>query len=118
KPADIPSSAITSKGQYLNRRRFLRGAVSGVAAAGAAALGAERLAELVSPRIGALAETKLETVKSPLSTTGEDLTSLNDLTHYNNFYEFGVNKDEPAKNAGGLPTRPWTIKVDGKVKTP
>jgi sulfoxide reductase catalytic subunit YedY len=121
KPADIPSSEITPLSGYewyMNRRRFLRGAASGVVAAGAAALGAERLAELVSPRIGALAETKLDTVKSPLSTTGEDLTSLNDITHYNNFYEFGVNKDDPAKNAGALPTRPWTIKVDGKVKTP
>jgi len=121
KPADIPSSEITPLSGYewyMNRRRFLRGAASGVVAAGAAALGAERLAELVSPRIGALAETKLDTVKSPLSTTGEDLASLNDITHYNNFYEFGVNKDDPAKNAGALPTRPWTIKVDGKVKTP
>jgi methionine sulfoxide reductase catalytic subunit len=118
KPADIPSSAITSKGQYFNRRRFLRGAVSGVVAAGAAALGAERLAEVISPQIGALAGTKLETVKSPLSTTGEELTSLNDITHYNNFYEFGVPKNEPAENAGVLPTRPWTVRVDGKVKNP
>jgi sulfoxide reductase catalytic subunit YedY len=118
KPADIPSSAITSKSQYLNRRRFLRGAVTGVAAAGAVALGAERLAEMISPRIGALAGTKLETVKSPLSTTGEELTSLNDITHYNNFYEFGVQKNEPAQNAGSLPTRPWTVRVDGKVKSP
>ena len=55
KPPDIPSSAITPKDQYLNRRRFLRGAVSGAVAAGAAALGAERLAEMLSPRIGAMA---------------------------------------------------------------
>jgi sulfoxide reductase catalytic subunit YedY len=118
KPPGIPSSAITPKDQYLNRRRFLRGAVSGAVAAGAAALGAERLAEMVSPSIGALAGTKLETVKSQLTTTGEDLTSYNDLTHYNNYYEFGVDKGDPAMNAGGLPTRPWTIRVDGKVKTP
>ncbi|MGA2169152.1 MAG: protein-methionine-sulfoxide reductase catalytic subunit MsrP [Terracidiphilus sp.] len=118
KPADIPSSAITPKDQYLNRRRFLRGVVSGVVAAGAGALGAERLAEVFEPRIGALAGTKLETVKSPLTTTGEDLTSLNDLTHYNNFYEFGVQKNQPAENAGALPTRPWTVRVDGKVKSP
>ena len=118
KPPDIPSSAITPKDQYLNRRRFLRGAVSGVVAAGAAALGAERLAEVVSPSIGAEAGTKLETVKSPLTTTGEVLTSYNDLTHYNNFYEFGVDKGEPALNAGRLPTRPWTVRVDGKVQNP
>jgi sulfoxide reductase catalytic subunit YedY len=114
KPSDIPSSAITPRDQYLNRRSFLRGA----AAAGAAALGAERLVEVFEPRTRALAGTKLETVKSPLTTTGEELTSLNDVTHYNNFYEFGVDKADPAKNAGGLSTRPWTIKVDGKVAKP
>jgi sulfoxide reductase catalytic subunit YedY len=57
-------------------------------------------------------------VKSPLTTTGEQLTSLEDITHYNNFYEFGVDKDQPAKNAGVLPTRPWTVNIEGKVKTP
>ena len=96
KPPDIPSSAITPKDKYVNRRRFLRGAVTGVVAVGAAALGADRLADVLSPRIGALAGTKLETVKSPLTTTGEQSTSYDDITHYNNFYEFGVNKDAPA----------------------
>ena len=109
-----PTKRSTPKDQYLNRRRFLRGVV----ATGAAVLGAGRVAELFSPRTRALAGTKLETVKSPLTTTGEELTSLEDITHYNNFYEFGVNKDEPAKNAGVLPTRPWTVRVEGKVKTP
>ena len=122
KPPDIPSSEITSRqdyDDYLNRRRlerrsFLRGA----AAAGAVALGAGRLADIVDPRTGAKAATKLETVKSPLTTTGETLTSLQDITTYNNFYEFGVEKDQPSKNAHALPTRPWTVKVDGKVAKP
>jgi sulfoxide reductase catalytic subunit YedY len=118
KPDDIPSSLITPKDQYLDRRRFLRRAASGVALAGAAALGLDRLANVISPRTRAYAGTKLETVKSPLTTTGEQLTSLEDITHYNNYYEFGVDKGDPAKNAGVLPTRPWTVKVEGKVKTP
>ena len=120
-PPDIPSSAITSRHEYLeykSRRRFLRGAASGLAAATAAALGADRLTELFEPRIRAQAGTKLETVKSPLTTTGETLTSYEDITHYNNFYDFGTQKSDPAQNAGGLPTRPWTIHVEGKVKTP
>jgi sulfoxide reductase catalytic subunit YedY len=114
KPSHIPSSAITPKDRYLNRRRFLRGA----AAAGAAALGAARLAEFISPRISAFAGAKLQTVKSPLSTTGEDPTTYENITHYNNYYEFGVPKNEPAEHASALPTRPWTVKVEGKVKTP
>jgi methionine sulfoxide reductase catalytic subunit len=114
KPSDIPSSTITPKDQYLDRRRLLKGA----AALGAAALGAGRLADVLTPRAVAHAGTKLETVKSPLSTTGEQLTSYEDITHYNNFYEFGVNKGDPAQNAGGLPTRPWTLKVSGHVKQP
>jgi len=98
KPSHIPSSEITPKDHYLNRRSFMRGALSGAVAAGAAAIGAERLAEVISPRIAALADTKLQTVKGSLTTTGEQLTSFEDITHYNNFYEFGVDKGDPAKN--------------------
>ncbi len=117
KPPDILSSEITSKSayrQFMDRRRFLGRA----AAAGAVALGAERLAEVLAPGTRALASTKLQTVYSPLTTTGEQLTSYDDITHYNNFYEFGVDKDQPAKNAGALPTRPWSVKVEGKVAKP
>jgi methionine sulfoxide reductase catalytic subunit len=117
KPPDIPSSEITPQSayrQFMNRRRFLRGAL----AAGAAALAADRVARVIEPGRAALAGTKLQTVYSPLTTTGEQLTSYDDITHYNNFYEFGVEKDDPAKNAGGLPTRPWTVKVEGKVTKP
>jgi methionine sulfoxide reductase catalytic subunit len=114
KPSDIPSSQITPRNHYLNRRKFMQG----VLAAGAAAAGADRFANLVSPRTDVDADTKLETVTSPLSTTGEQLTSYADITHYNNFYEFGVNKGDPAQNAGGLPTRPWTVKISGQVKQP
>jgi sulfoxide reductase catalytic subunit YedY len=121
KPPDILSSEITPREdyeRYFNRRRFLRTAVSSAVAAGAAALGAERLAEVFSPRISAQAGTKLQTVKSPLTTTGEELTSIKDVATYNNFYEFGVDKGEPSQNAGALPTRPWTVRVEGLVKKP
>ena len=122
KPSDIPSSEITSETRYndfLSRRRFLRTAISGAVAAGAAIAGTDRLADLLSPGTTVLADaTKLQTVKSPLSTTGEQLTSFEDITHYNNYYEFGVQKTDPAKNAGVLPTRPWTVKVEGQVKQP
>ncbi len=118
KPSDIKSSEITSRDHYVDRRSFMRGALSGAAMLGAAAVGADRVADLISPRTSALAGTKLETVKSPLSTTGETLTTYQDITTYNNFYEFGVDKGAPSKNAGGLPTRPWTLKVEGLVNKP
>ncbi|HEU5352021.1 MAG TPA: protein-methionine-sulfoxide reductase catalytic subunit MsrP [Terracidiphilus sp.] len=102
----------------MNRRRFLRGSLAGAAALGATAFGGERLAQVLSPRTSVLAGTRLQTVKSPLTTTGEQLTSFEDITHYNNFYEFGVEKGDPAKNDGGLPTRPWTVQVEGLVKQP
>jgi methionine sulfoxide reductase catalytic subunit len=112
KPNDIPSSEITSHSAYLNRRTFL----SGAAAAGAIALGVERLGNILDPAAEVFAGTKLQTVKSPLSTTGETLTSFKDITSYNNFYEFGTDKSDPERNAGRLQTRPWTVTVEGLVK--
>jgi len=111
---DIPSSEITPKEKWLNRRSFLACA----ATTGAVALGAAHIADVLSPSQFVRAAGKLDTVKSPLSTTGEQLTSLNDITHYNNFYEFGTDKGDPSRNAGGLPTRPWSIKVSGQVAAP
>jgi methionine sulfoxide reductase catalytic subunit len=114
KPNDIPSSEITSKDNYLNRRRFLAFG----AAAGAGILASERLKQLISPSMGVKAGTQLQTIKSPLSTTGEALTPIQYITNYNNFYEFGVDKGDPAKNAGRLQIRPWTVRVEGLVKRP
>jgi sulfoxide reductase catalytic subunit YedY len=111
KPADIPSSEITSKTDYLNRRTFMAGAV----AAGVAALAAERISQWADVSSARAAE-KLQTVKSPLSLKGETPTSFQDITHYNNFYEFGTDKGDPARNAGAMHTRPWTVQVTGLVK--
>jgi sulfoxide reductase catalytic subunit YedY len=110
--APIPSSEITPKADYLNRRSFM----TGMAAAGVAALAAERVSNLVAPGV-AHAAVKLQTTKSPLSVK-ETPTSFQDITHYNNFYEFGTSKDDPARNAGALKTRPWTVEVSGLVKKP
>jgi sulfoxide reductase catalytic subunit YedY len=104
KTKEIPYSEITPKSAYLNRRTFM---------AGAAALG---VAGLLDPRQSMADGTKLETVKSPLSTSGLTPTSYKDITSYNNFYEFGVEKDDPARNAGKLRTRPWKVTIDGLVK--
>ena len=100
---DIPSSEITPRDAYLNRRAFM---------AGAAAMG---VAGFLHPRLAEADGTKLQTVTSPLSTEGLKLTSYKDITTYNNFYEFGVEKDNPSHNAGRMKTRPWTVTVDGLV---
>ena len=102
KPRQIAPSEITSRDVYLRRRDFL---------AGAAALG------LAGALPGAALAEKLNAVKSPLS-TDEKLTPLKDITNYNNFYEFGTGKDDPASYAHTLKTSPWTIKVDGLVNKP
>jgi sulfoxide reductase catalytic subunit YedY len=110
----IPSSEITPKEVFLNRRRFMAGA----AAAGAGIAAAGSLARMISPATTAFAGEKLTTVPGKFTTTGEQLTPYNKVTTYNNYYEFGTQKDQPAKNAHTLQTRPWTVSVEGLVKKP
>jgi sulfoxide reductase catalytic subunit YedY len=115
--ADIASLEITDEQLYLNRRRFLQSAA--VAAAGAAAFA---LAP-GSPGVGeAWAQpqtlTPLPDVrKSPFS-TDEKQNSYDDITTYNNYYEFGTDKADPARNSGRFKPRPWTVKIDGLVNKP
>jgi sulfoxide reductase catalytic subunit YedY len=104
---------ITRKETYFNRRSFLRG----LGIAGAATVVGERFSSLLSPPTTALAGTKLTTIKSNYR-VDEKISSENDVTHYNNFYEFGSDKGDPAKNAQNLRTSPWVVSVEGEVKTP
>ncbi len=112
KPSELRYSQITPKSMYLNRRKFLESA--GMAAA--AALAGRRLLGLAWPGQTAFAGTKLSGVaKGPFSTS-EPQTPYEDVTHYNNYYEFGVAKDAPARNAGSLRTSPWSVSVEGEVQ--
>ena len=109
----IPSSEITPKDVYLNRRAFLKGA----ALTSATALGAGLLPELAHAAAGSTPTGRIDGVrKSPFSTT-EKQNSLKDISNYNNYYEFSTDKYEPANLAKNFHTRPWTITVDGMVKT-
>src|SRR5215475_2906527 len=102
---------VTPRELYLNRRKFLAGlGVAGAAAAAGPAVGALALPPAAS------AGTKLATVKSGY-TVNEKITPMDDVTHYNNFYEFGTDKGDPAKNAKNFRTSPWTVSVEGEVKT-
>src|ERR1700682_1471732 len=105
KPVDIRYSEITPKSVYLNRRKFLAGVP-------AAFLGAH---ELLSPSARARAGTKLPNLaKSPFSTT-EKQNSYNDVSTYNNFWEFGTQKDQPSHYAKNFKTSPWTVSIEGDV---
>ncbi|WP_374497812.1 protein-methionine-sulfoxide reductase catalytic subunit MsrP [Vogesella indigofera] len=90
----LSSVDITPQEVYLNRRQFMAGS-----------------AGLLLP-VSAIAA--LPATKSPLSTS-EKPNSRDDITSYNNYYEFGTGKDEPALYARRLKTRPWTVTVDGEV---
>lgn len=97
----IRSSEITPKHLWLDRRSLMAGAA---AAAGAALLPAH-------------AHAKLATTPSKYSTDLKP-TPLEYVTGYNNYYEFGTGKEDPAQNAGTLTTTPWTVKIDGMVDKP
>ncbi|MBZ5646420.1 MAG: protein-methionine-sulfoxide reductase catalytic subunit MsrP [Acidobacteriia bacterium] len=112
KPSDIPSSEITPRSSYLDRRKFM----AGMGVAGAVLLAGPRLLEFVSPE-SALAGTKLPGLKTTIK-TDEKQTPYKDLTTYNNFYEYGVNKDDPAREAYRLKPQPWKVLVEGFVKKP
>jgi methionine sulfoxide reductase catalytic subunit len=102
---ELPHSSVTPRGVYLSRRRFLAGAGAGASAmlgfgAGLCVAGA-----------------KLSAAKSPFSTT-EKPTPFQDVSTYNNFYEFGTSKSDPARNAKNFRTTPWAVSIEGAVAKP
>ena len=112
KPSDLRYSEITPKSTYLNRRKFLESA--GMITAGAFA--GRKLLEIAWPAETALAGTKLGgVVKSPFSTT-EKPNSFQDITNYNNYYEFSTDKYSPNGLASHFRSRPWTVSIEGLVK--
>jgi sulfoxide reductase catalytic subunit YedY len=114
KSPELTYADITPKPVYLDRRKFLRamGIVGATAATGTGLL------ELALPSQTVFAATKLTgLVKSPFS-AAEKQNSYEDVTHYNNFYEFGTDKGDPAKNSKNFQTSPWTVSVEGEVGKP
>jgi sulfoxide reductase catalytic subunit YedY len=108
KPADIRSSEITSKGNYLNRRAFIRtGSIAGASMLAGPALGGIVPGE---------SRAKLPGVVHSEFSTAEAPNSYADVTGYNNFYEFGTGKEDPAANSQEFDARPWSITVDGHAE--
>jgi len=115
---DLPAREITPEPIFHDRRRFLRGAATGVAAAGAAAWlpGCERLSG--DPSGAAHAEAAPGPVSEDGFRTDEEATPFEDATRYNNFYEFGTGKEDPARNAMDFQPKPWSIRVEGDIAKP
>jgi len=104
KPADLRYSDVTPKNVYLNRRRFL--------AAGSAIVGAWALPTPAG------ATMKLNNVVKSTYKVDEKITPKEDITSYNNYYEFGTGKDEPSRYANTLRPSPWQVQVGGMVDKP
>src|SRR6202162_4895734 len=111
---DLAYSDVTPKSVDTQRREFLRA----VGIAGAAAFAGAAAWRLGMALDAVDASSKLDIAsKSPFSTTEKE-TPYNDVTHYNNFYEFGTDKTDRAKNAQKFRTSPWTVSVEGEGKKP
>ena len=104
RPPDIPSSEITPERAFLDRRAF-------IAAAGSA------VATLAVPRVAA-ALVNRGAEASATRQRGDTPTPYADVTTYNNYYEFGTGKDDPAREARDFRPRPWTVEVAGEVARP
>ncbi len=103
--SDIQSSEITPEPLYLRRREFIRlaGAALTVSAGG-----------LLVPA----GQTDLQGIKPKVVTTVEPLNTFEQITSYNNFYEFGTGKNDPQRYAGRLKTSPWKVKIEGLCNKP
>ena len=107
RPADIPASEITDKATYLNRRHFMQ-ATAGLA---------------LAPLLGGIANAgygnkALKFDKPNTYPLDEAVTPYQDVTSYNNFYEFGTDKYSPAERAQQLTVDPWSVTVAGEVAKP
>ena len=109
---DLRESEVTPRELYLRRREFISAAGVAAAALATGAL-APDAAQAQNP-----AAQKLTNLKKSTFTTDEKMNSYRDVTTYNNFYEFGLDKGDPARNAHSLKPRPWTIKVEGECAKP
>src|SRR5215469_10063134 len=112
--SDLTYSDITPKGTYTNRRNFL----FGLLATGDAVSGWRHFSNgLAGPATGSVPQKLNGVVKGPFN-TDEKITPENDVTTYNNFYEFGTGKGDPSQNAKNFRTSPWEVSVEGEVKKP
>lgn len=111
RPEDVKSSEITDERLYRDRRQFLKAAGLATVVSAAGLILPEGCASPATEASG-------ETVQKGPYDTDEEVNPYEDVTTYNNFYEFGVDKSDPGRNAGTLRPKPWKVKVEGMVKNP
>jgi sulfoxide reductase catalytic subunit YedY len=112
KPAsDIRSSEITPRALYLNRREFIRATTGTAMAVAAGAIGGEAMLNAAPP---AAHGRKLENIKKSPFSADEKPNTWDHITTYNNYYEFGTDKDSPAMLSRSFKTEPWSVVVDGE----
>ena len=110
-PADIRSSEITDKKLYLNRREFIRATTGTAAAVATGVIGAGAFLRAATP---APHGRRLENVGKSAFSADEKVNKWEEITTYNNYYEFGTDKDSPSMLARNFKTEPWTVTVDGE----
>ena len=115
KASDVRSSEITSPSVYLDRRRFLQSAAMVGAGAAFGTIAGPALAATEKTRVKLAGVNKTKWTQGSL---GEKLTDYGSVTRYNNFYEFGTGKTDPADNSKKFIPRPWNLAVDGAVEKP
>jgi len=115
KASDVSSGEITAESLYLRRRDFLRGVAgaAGALAAGDLLAGCTRSDDRASREPG-----PLNAERNPKYGTAEEPTAYAKATGYNNFYEFGTDKSDPAAYAGSLITKPWSVEITGEANKP
>lgn len=115
--SDILPSAITPEGVYARRREFMKSAAAGAVLAATGGLAAcDANGQHAAKAGGGLP--KLDGVQKSAFSTSEKQNSYADIANYNNFYEFGTDKDDPARYAHQMKTQPWTVVVEGEVARP
>jgi sulfoxide reductase catalytic subunit YedY len=109
RPSEPGTGEITDRAAYLDRRRFLQQAGRGVLAG---------TTSLLLPEAVAAGDKLSDVARNSRFSTSEEPTDYEDVVSYNNFYEFGTDKTDPARNAKDFKTRPWSVKVDGECDRP
>lgn len=121
--SDCHESEVTPESLYVSRRSLLAGSMAGLALSALPRLGqagqVSRYPDVDDGAAPAWLKDKLEHARwQAVTVKDEAITPFKDATHYNNFYEFGPDKGDPAANAGSLKTEPWSLVVDGEVGKP